>query len=420
MQQALAETPVNVDEPAMVLDADSAGQLFELIGKSELIKRGQAMLVSIAPIKTALGQRWAGRREQVYGLTDRYLQKHLAPGDICQRTGEVHFLVAAPAMTPVAVRAVCYRGLMEVLTHFLGEVKTVDLEVCQVSELSADRVQLQTVSAADLRKADAEAPAASAGAVAPAAATPLSSLASWPLKTADGKDLHVSFAVDPVLELKAWAMAGHRIESRIVNLQTEVELTTRERRNLMPHDFERIDLAALERGLSRLEGVESFDRPRLIIQLSFASLSNNRARAALLSRARELQHVMRHAAICELVDVEPGIPESRLTEVTSLIHGFFRSIWVQVEPSRATIVAAMGAKASGLTVRAGDLGESAEQIADGMRTFMSLVKTRNLLLTVTSLPTTDLMIDAMATGFTHATLRAKQPPSRFDPPTAPV
>ena len=240
------------------------------------------------------------------------------------------------------------------------------------------------------------------------------------LQAGDGQDLRVSFAVDPVMDLKAWAMAGHRIESRIVNLQTDVELTTAQRRSLLPRDFERIDLAALERGLSRVAGVESFDRPRLVIQLSFASLSNGRARAALLDRARELQHVLRHAAICELVDLEPGVPIGRLTEVTSLIRGFFRSLWVQVEPSRAAIEAAHAAQASGLTIRADALGQTPEQIAEGLRSFMSLQKRRNVILVVTSLPTTDLMIDAMVAGFTHATLRAKQAPDRFTPVKEPV
>lgn len=412
MSQALAKTPDHSQEP-VVLDADSAGRLFELIGQSEMVREGKAMLVSIAPVKTALGERWQSRRDQIWGQTERYLLKHLTPTDICQRASEVHFLVAAPELTPLAAQAVCYRALMEVLTYFLGEVKPADLQVSQVFDLSSDNVQLRPFSAAELRKADAEAPARTAAPVQPKISSPLSSLASWPLQAADGQDLRVSFAVDPVLDLKAWAQAGHRIESRIVNQQTEVELSALSRRSLLPRDFEQIDLAALERGMSRLKGVESFDRPKLIIQLSFASLSNNRARAALLDRARELQHVLRHAAICELVDVEPGIPVGRLTDVTSLIRNFFRSVWVQVEPSRVTIEAAVTAKASGLTIRADDLGHTAEEIAEGMRSFMVLVRKQHLLLTVTSLPTTDLMIDALMSGFTHATLRARRQPDRF-------
>jgi hypothetical protein len=415
MSQALAKTRSLAEGQPVVLDAEIAGQLFDLIGQSDLISRGLALLVSIAPVKRALGERWPQRREQIYSLADRYLQKHLSPHDVCRRTDEVHFLVATPFLTPVAAQATCYRALIDVLAYLIGQANPDELEVTQVAELSADRIRLRRFSLDELREADAKAPRPAETSAPPRRArsetpaeTPLASLASWPLRAADGRDLRVSFAVDPVFDLKAWAMAGHRIESRIVSMQTEVELTAPQRRNLLPRDFERIDLAALERGLSRLEGVESFDRPRLIIQLSFASLSNGRARAALLDRARELQHVLRHAAICELVDVEPGVPVGRLTDVTSLIRGFFRGVWVQVEPSRVTIEAALAAKASGLTIRADDLGQAPDQIAEGLRSFMGLIKRRNVLLTVTSLPTADLMIDAMMAGFTHSTLRARR------------
>jgi hypothetical protein len=164
--------------------------------------------------------------------------------------------------------------------------------------------------------------------------------------------------------------------------------------------------------------VESFERPRLIIQLSFASLSNSRARAALLNRAREWQHVLRHAAICELVDVEPGVPIGRLSDVTSLVRGFFRSVWVQVELNRISVDAAFAARASGLTIRAEDLGDNPDQIAIGTRRFIKMVKNRSMFLTVTSLPGTDLMIDAMMAGFTHATLRAR--PAAADPQAQPA
>jgi len=291
------------------------------------------------------------------------------------------------------------------MTYFLGEVQPSYLQVGLVTELTADHVELRAYTVAELEKADAEAtpiPAPSA-----TKASPLASLSSWPLKTADGQDLRVSFAVDPVMDLKAWAMAGHRVESRIVNLQTLVELTPAQRRNLLPPDFEKVDLAALDRGISRLAGGPIPDKPKLIIQLSFASLSNGRARAALLNRARELQAVLRQAAICELVDIEAGIPVGRLTEIASLVRGFFRSVWVQIEPTRSMVDIAGAAKLSGLTLPASQLGDDPQSIAIGMRKFVPLVKRPNTLLIVTSLPTTDLMIDAMSAGFTHATLRAK-------------
>ena len=387
------------------LAADSAEALFQAIGNSDLVLKGQALLVSLEPVKTALGDRWVQRRSQIYDLVERNFRKHLTPTDIWQRASETYFLVATPDKPTVLAQALCYRALKDVMTYFLGEVQPSYLQVGLVTELTADHVELRAYTVAELEKADAEAtpiPAPSA-----TKASPLASLSSWPLKTADGQDLRVSFAVDPVMDLKAWAMAGHRVESRIVNLQTLVELTPAQRRNLLPPDFEKVDLAALDRGISRLAGGPIPDKPKLIIQLSFASLSNGRARAALLNRARELQAVLRQAAICELVDIEAGIPVGRLTEIASLVRGFFRSVWVQIEPTRSMVDIAGAAKLSGLTLPASQLGDDPQSIAIGMRKFVPLVKRPNTLLIVTSLPTTDLMIDAMSAGFTHATLRAK-------------
>lgn len=232
---------------------------------------------------------------------------------------------------------------------------------------------------------------------------------SWSLKSLDGQNLRVSVAVDPVMDLRAWAMAGHHIESRIVDIGNQLEISQAQRRCLPPRDFERIDLAALERGCSRVAGVESFDRPTLIIQMSFASLGAGRGRATVLPRARELEGVLRQAAICELVDVDPGVPLGRLTEVSSMIRSLFRSLWLRVEPSRQGIETAYGAQASGITVKASQLGGDEASIIQGMQSFVQRVKRQNLLLTVTSLPRPQLMMEAMSAGFTHATLRSAPP-----------
>ncbi len=393
--------------------AVSAAALFELIGSSDLIDQGQALLVSLEPVRQALGPRWESRRAQVYDLVERHFRKHLAPTDIWEQAGETQILVATPGKSTVLAQAYCYRALKEVLTYFLGEVKPADLIVGRVTELSSDRVTVSPVSVADLEHADA------VSVPKPTPAPPASSqanLASWPLQTADGQNLRVSFAMEPVMDLRAWAMAGHRIESRIMNLQTGVELTSSQRRMLLPRDFQQIDLAALERGMSRLADGGVPDKPNLIIQLSFASLSNGRARATLLDRARDMQQVMRQAVICELVDVELGVPLGRLTEVMSLIRGFFRSAWVQVEMQRTLIDVASSAKASGISIRASDLGDDNAAIARNMGKFVAMVNRPNALMSVTSLPATDLMIDAQAAGFRLATLRAKAAPA----PAAPV
>lgn len=257
----------------------------------------------------------------------------------------------------------------------------------------------------EAKAADGEAKPAEGEAKPAEAAAPAVPAEPAPLKAPDGSELRVSFGVDPVLDLKVMAPAGHRIESRIVRTATGVELTAAERRNLMPRDFEQIDLAALERGVSRLTSGEIPNKPTLILQLSFATLGNGRARVPLLERARQVQHILRQAAICELVDVEPGVPTGRLEEVTLLLRGFFRAVWVEVEPNRQILESAAQAKASGLTVRASTLGDDGPTIVRGLRSFIGMVK-KPALVIATGLPSTDLMLDAVKMGFTHATLRA--------------
>ncbi len=403
------------------LSPDSANGLFRLIGQTEMVSRGQAMLVSLGPVKTALAERWPQRRSQVYDVAESHFRKHLSATGIWSRASETHFLVATPDKTTEAAKELCCRALKEVLVYILGEAQPEDLQIALVTELTENHVEASAFTAAELGEISADASLAKATLTPPATAavraSPLTSLTSWPMKTADGQDLRVSFAVDPVMDLKAWAMAGHRIESRIVNLHTLVELTPGQRRSLLPPDFEKVDLAALDRGMSRLAGAEIPDRPKLIIQVSFASLSNARARAALLDRASELRSVLSQGAICELVDVETGIPVSRLTEITSMVRGFFRSVWVQIDPSRTMVDTAAAAKVSGLTIPASLLGDDPQGIADGMRKFVPMVRRPNTMIVVTSLPTTDLMIDAMAAGFTHATLRARTAATADDPNT---
>jgi hypothetical protein len=239
----------------------------------------------------------------------------------------------------------------------------------------------------------------------PAAAPAAAPAEPPPLKAPDGSELRVSFSVDPVLDLKVMAPAGHRIESRIMRTATGVELTAPERRNLMPRDFEQIDLLALERGVSRLTAGDIPNKPTLILQLSFATLGNGRARISLLERARQMQQILRQAVICELVDVEPGVPTGRLEEVTLLLRGFFRAVWVEVEANRQILESAAQAKASGLTIRASSLGDDGPSIVRGLRAFIGMVK-KPALVIATGLPSTDLMLDAVKMGFTHATLRA--------------
>lgn len=236
--------------------------------------------------------------------------------------------------------------------------------------------------------------------------TALNALKAAPLTTIEGQKLKVSFAVDPVISLHVGGLAGHRVEARMLDLELGRELNSQERLNLLPSDFATVDLAALERGMSRLSAADAVGPPRLIIQLSFASLSNSRSRSALIQKAASVQHLLRQAAICELVDVEAGVPAPRLIELAAMVRPYFRSLWLQVQPRRTLIESAKLARIPGLSIRADEFGREPEEIARGMRSFMNLVPDPAQVMIATNLPDRRLMTFALTSGFTHATLRA--------------
>ncbi len=394
-------------EPESLQPSSYADDLLEILGRTDLVANGQALLISIAPVKTALGSRWGTRQTQIYDLVERYFRKYLQPDDLCQKVAETCFLIGTPGRSRLIAQAICYRALKDVLSFFLGDVYPKDLEINLIMALSPGRVDARQCSIAELDEAEEHArheDARRASKEEPASA--LTNLTSWPLVTPDGLDLRVSFAVDPVLDLKAQAVAGHRIESRIINQRTGVELTTEQRRKLLPRDLERIDLAALERAISRLSAHSGGSRPTLIVQLSFASLSNSRSRRILVDRAHELGDRLKRGAICELVDLETGLPGGRLAEVASLVRPMFRGVWAQVRPNRWLVDAAREAGVSGMTARADEMGQDNAAIMSGMSRFMTLAGPTPPCCVVTGLPANELIIAAGEIGVSHATVRA--------------
>ncbi len=427
MHAAKSKPAPNPDSGDGVLPGGTAASLIDALGGTDLALGGQAVVVSMAPLKEALGAAWGVGRAKIHAAVERCFAKHLTGSDMLRALDDCLYVVATPDKSAVQTLALCHRAMKDTVTYFEGRVRSAHLTVNRITRLDHSGAEFEACTDAELETAviDARnepkplfAPKPRAMAVAEGAAD--GELAAWQVHTADGQHLRASFAVDPVMDLKAWAMAGHRIETRIMTMGTGAELAPAQRLYLQPWDYEKIDVAAVERGLSRLKSGHSLERPKLIVQLSFASLSNGKARTNLLDLIRRPECGMKQAAILEIVDIEAGVPIGRLVDVVAMVRGFFRTVWVQVAPSRQAVETAISAKITGLTVTSASLGDDDQAIAAGLRRFASMVKRPNTLMTVTSLPATNLMIDAMSAGFSHATLRTRQSPSPYLEPAPTV
>lgn len=252
-----------------------------------------------------------------------------------------------------------------------------------------------------LPEAATEAPEASAHAPAPAPPGALE------LVTAEGRKLQVKVTVDRVIDLRACKTAGHRIEAHIFETALSRDLPSAERRSLLPRDYAAIDSAVMDRSLETLKAAsEGQGAPRLIVQLSFVSLSNSRIRSSLMTRAGVHDQLLKQGAICEIGDVENGVPINTLMELNALVRPYFRGVWMQVQPSRGLIETAKAARINGLSVRAADLGADAAAVSRGLKAFMALAQGAAQILTISGLPNAELQAEALELGFTHATISA--------------
>lgn len=377
-------------------------ELFEMLRGTGAVERGEVLLVSLEPVQTQLGPRWSMRRDGVLEHSERHFRKHIQPGDIWVPLNETEVLVAMPGTAAMTGRGLCYRALTEVLTHFLGECRDASVRIDRVTDLKDEGIATAPLPTQELKAAAAQlAPPSPA-----APMSPLSQLKTSPLRTVDGTDIAVSFAVDPVLDLKTLTLAGHRIEARLLDAVTRTPLASERRLRLLPQDIGRIDQAALERGLAKLDAAVGEARPWLILQLSFAGLTNTKMRNTLFQQAAEHRQRMQEAVICELVDVESGVPAGRLREVAAMVRPLCRAVFAQMPPTKLALDTIRAAGLPGATFRAADFGVTDTALEEGMRRFSRVAVGARPVLTVTGLPNTHLLVPAMGCGFTHATVRA--------------
>jgi hypothetical protein len=295
------------------LDADGLGSLapFEA---SSLLAEGRLTLIGLDAVIERCGPRWPTRRGQVYDYVERTLRQRLDPDASVIRVSARDYLVAQPRLSRLAGQAQCFDCLREALAHFLGEVREADLKVYQVATLLRRRIEAARVDPRMVEAAAAEERSWSAagGETAPS-----------PLFVAgDGRRIMVSCGVEPLYHLKTNALIGHRLDRRVRVAATDEPIPDAQLQRLPRGDIERIDLALIARGLSRLASEPNpAARPGLVIPISFINLSHPRGRELISAAFEAAQRRAGKAVICEIVDLD-GATAAALAEATLLIKPF--------------------------------------------------------------------------------------------------
>lgn len=305
------------DRPSVErFSSEDLGSLLERFEASGMLDEGRINLSGLDAIAARLGDRWEGRREQIYQHVERSLGKHLENGGFFQRVSPTDYLVVQPELGKFGGQASCMLFLRDLLSHFLGGAAPEALDVLEVTSLSGGRIFAVEIDGAHALDAARTEPR-----VVRPEATNLPE--AWnPFVAADGRLLRVSCTLEPVFELKTFGQIGFRIARRVLAMPSETELSAQDLRNLTTADVERVDLATIARGVSRLRAEQGNARqPTLFLPVSYTTLSSQRGRGPLIARFKEATAGVEKGVVCEICDIE-GVPGSALAGVTVLIKPF--------------------------------------------------------------------------------------------------
>lgn len=290
----------------------------------EVLASGKVNVIALDAVAERFGNRWAMRREQVHDHVQATLDRQLGSQGYHLRISEMDVLVCQPHMGRLSGQAFCLRLLREILHHFLGESGQADIGVHEVLGLSPDGAQVRRVDAAAAYAAEESGPGRGAAPGAPTTdPATLGAVDIWtPFVAANGRQIEVSCALDPVRELKGGANIGVRLSRRVTDAATGAAFDPSELARLSRSDRLRIDLGGMVQGLNLLRELGAAARPLvLIVPVSFSSLSNIDGRARIVSAFQHARAYAAQGVIGELCEID-GVPATTMFSAAAMIRPF--------------------------------------------------------------------------------------------------
>ncbi|HEX4182135.1 MAG TPA: hypothetical protein VHY34_02625 [Caulobacteraceae bacterium] len=294
-----------------------------LAAAGELAK-GSTQLISIAPIRERLADRWPQRMEQVWDQVVRVLHRLLGADDLVERLDDTSFLVIQFGASALHSQIACIRATSELMHFFLGAVTPATVRISNVLDYADGELVCTPLDERQLRSVlDSE------------KAGDHSRSTAFPVLTKLGRSLSVDLSLSQVFSLRSEPrLIGHFAQTVIHDAVSGERLDGRGRALLQPGDLADLDCKVLGDALD-LQALSPQLRGSVIVPISYFSLANTSARYRLLQFVRSLPIDRRRAFIWEIVDLEAGVPVGRLSELISIAAGACRGVICRMDLSRS-------------------------------------------------------------------------------------
>jgi hypothetical protein len=386
----------------------------ERIASSNILASGVVNTIGLDAIRRKLGDRWPSKAPRVWEHVERELVRTLGHTGVFVRVDDVSYLIAQPGEEGFSAQAVCLGVLQDVLKFFLGELPPGDVSVRLVTSIEGGAIGSAAVDPTLLRRrprADEPAPAPAAGPTAPAADVVPGPLADngpppkpWKpplagrtcsigLEPPKREPFNLDLRVEPVWHLKRGLITSFLVDRRGGPAKPEAV------------DLEEMDVATLAYVSTLLEEHADQGGPlALHVPISFASLATQRSRERMIRLTRMVREAMRACVLIEIDALDSGVPPSRLIEVVGLVRSLCAGVVARTHPTKSAFEAVRGCGLRGLVAEAPWLAPSAPDALARLKAYAATAHAIAPNVLIHGLPRPEMIDDATAAGFTHASV----------------
>jgi hypothetical protein len=398
--------------------------LLDQIAHPQLLDQGCVNIVSIAPVRDKLAERWERSRDNIYEHIEKQVSRQLGAADYQCRISETDYLLSFPGETRQAAQLRCMRILQELLELFLGQFT---LEQIDIRTVTARQGETLTAEAVDIRALQGMTvdPEPSAPARIPIG-VPIPGRPKLPVEPLriGSRALYLDFEFRPIWDLRHDAISSFSLSAIAETDQSRALGEARaERSQLNPDELTAIDLAAARYGLETLTHLFR-QQSRFILHLpcSYETLASSRARPQFLDTLKSFGSEFRRYIAFELHDLPSGVPQSRLSALVTMLNPFGRGVIASVRAQKLLGLSLRGCGLLGSCVDLEPSGVAESEIFVRIGNFRERAHLAGDQLIAYGVATRSLVMACWSMGLTHVSGEAIAPPcamphqmSRFRP-----
>lgn len=309
-------------------------QLDRLLEHQSGVLTGRVNLIGLERCRDHFGARWSQIEPRAHEIAQGVINRHLAPGDIFTRYSDMDYLLILASVGEGAGKLKCQAIAEEISRKLLGDGMPAEAAEVKSAMVTADG-RLQFVN-------DTHPNAASS-----TLSESIEETSNSRPLTANDIDVgpEVTLVVDldriianlkfryrPMLDVKKQTLSAYRILPVSIGPLGE-PLMGRDLRSYIATRVSsaEFDARQLKRGLNDLvRGVNSGNRFILDLPITYDTLQALSDRRNFLNSCRAIPELLRSSIIFELIDVPPGVPLSRLSELLLALKPYCMRISVQI------------------------------------------------------------------------------------------